>query len=123
MIVIERVGHIGLNVSNLDDSLNFYQELFDFEVVERINNSNNAYIRVGDILICLYEVDGYRDQKGVKNRISFFIDDDDFDDALDELKEREISIVFGPENLKDGRRIVFLDPDKNEIELCYQGVK
>ena len=35
MIVIESIDYIGLTVSNLDNAIEFYKELFDFEVVER----------------------------------------------------------------------------------------
>ena len=36
MIVIESINHMGLTVSNLENSIKFYKELFDFEVVEPI---------------------------------------------------------------------------------------
>jgi len=119
MIIIENIDHVGLTVSSLDKSIQFFKELFDFEIVERITNANQAFIRVGDIILYLNEVSGYRCPEETKNHISFYIDEEDFDDAVDELGEREVPIVFGPENLRKGQSVVFLDPDGNRIELCY----
>jgi catechol 2,3-dioxygenase-like lactoylglutathione lyase family enzyme len=119
MIVIESIDHIGITVSNLDRSIEFYRELFDFEVVEKMSNAREAFIKVGEVMIGLFEIEGYANQQGSKNHISLFIDEEDFDDAVDELRENDITIVFGPENLRGGKSVVFLDPDGNQLELCY----
>ncbi|HON77278.1 MAG TPA: VOC family protein [Spirochaetota bacterium] len=119
MIVIEEIDHIGVTVSNLEDSIEFYKELFDFELVEKITNARQAFIRVSGILIGLYEVEGYTSQDGTRNHLSFYIDEEDFDDAVEEVRSRDIPIIFGPENIRKGQSVVFLDPDGNQIELCY----
>jgi metallothiol transferase len=119
MIVIEDIDHIGLTVSNLENSIEFYRDLFDFEIVEKIPNSKQAFLRVSGIMLGLYEVEGYRCQENTKNHLSFYVDEEDFDDAVDEIRARDITIVYGPENLRKGQSIVFLDPDENQIELCY----
>jgi metallothiol transferase len=121
MIVIEKLNYIGLTVSNLEESISFYKDLFDFDVVDKISGSDQAFLKMGDLLIALNEVEGYKNQEGTKNSISFFVDEEDFDDALDEIEESEISIVYGPENLRNGKTVVFLDPDENQIELSYPG--
>ncbi|HOW82104.1 MAG TPA: VOC family protein [Spirochaetota bacterium] len=121
MIVIESVNHIGITVSNLNNSINFYKELFDFEIADK-STEGQVFLKMGDIVLCLYEVEGYKNQEGIKNRICFYVDEEDFDDALDELEESEIEIVYGPENLRNGRSVVFLDPDRNQIELSYPRV-
>ena len=121
MIVIESVNHLGLTVANLEASIKFYKDLFDFEVLE--NNTNQAFIKEGDIILCLNEDENYKCSDDTKNRISFFVDEDDFDDAIDELKEKDIQIIFGPENIRKGQSAVFLDPDGNQIELCYPKIK
>jgi len=121
MIVIESMNYPGLSVSNLENSIKFYKELFDFEVVEEISNSGRALIRMGDVLIGLYEVEGFNNEKA-KNSVSFFVDEEDFEDAIEELHEAEIEIIYGPENLRNGQAVVFLDPDGNQIELSYPRV-
>ena len=119
MIVIESLNHISITVSDLDKSVKFYKELFDFDVVEQISGAGQAFLKMGDILIALNEVDGYKNQQNNKNCVSFYIDEEDFEDAVDELKENEIKIIYGPENLRNGQSVIFLDPDSNHIELSY----
>jgi catechol 2,3-dioxygenase-like lactoylglutathione lyase family enzyme len=121
MIVIESISYLGLTVSNLENSIKFYRDLFDFEVIE--NNSGQAFIKEGDIIISLNEAEKYKTQGDSKNRVCFLVDEDDFEDAVDELKEKNIPIVSGPENIRKGQSIVFLDPDGNQIELCYPKLK
>ena len=117
MIIIESINHMGITVSNLENAIKFYKDLFDFEVVE--NNSKQAIIKEGEIILCLYEAEDYKNQKNSKNRVSFSVDEDDFEDAVEELNQRGIPIVQGPENIRDGQSVVFLDPDGNQIEISY----
>ena len=121
MIVIESISYVGLTVSNLENSIKFYRDLFDFEVIE--NNSGQAIIKEGDIVISLYEAEKYKSSVDSKNRVSFLVDEDDFEDAVDELKEKNLPIVSGPENIRKGQSVVFLDPDGNQIEICYPKIK
>ena len=121
MIVIESISHLGLTVSNLENSIKFYRDLFDFEVIE--NNSSQALIKEGEIIISLNEAEKFKIQENLKNRVSFIVDEDDFEDAVDELNEKKIPIVSGPENIRKGQSVVFLDPDGNQIELCYPKLK
>jgi len=119
MIVIESVNHIGITVSDLDASIKFYKELFDFDVLENISNSGQAFLKMGDILLSLVEVKGYKSSGDSRNCISFYVDEEDFEDAIDELEESDMEIIFGPENIRKGQRLVFADPDGNHIELSY----
>lgn len=119
MIVIESVNHIGITVSDLDKSIKFYKELFDFDVIENISNSGQAFLKMGDMLISLVEVKDYKSSSDSRNCISFYVDEEDFEDAIDEIEDTGIEVVFGPENIRKGQRIVFADPDGNHIELSY----
>ena len=119
MIVIENINHISLTVSDLEKSVDFYKEMFDFETVEKYSTENQRFMRMGDILISLNHLENFRNNEGSKPIVSFYIDEEDFDDAVDELNEMGIDIVSGPENIRNGRSIVFVDPDDNKIELCY----
>ncbi len=119
MIVIESVNHIGITVSDLDKSVKFYKELFDFDVIDNISNLGQAFLKMGDILLSLVEVKGYKSSGESRNCIAFYVDEEDFEDAIDELEDAGIEIVFGPENIRKGQRVVFADPDGNHIELSY----
>lgn len=119
MIVIESVNYIGITVSDLERGVNFYKELFDFDTVDNISTAGQAFLKMGDIMLALEEIEGYKAGIDAGACVSFYVDEEDFDDAVDELKEEEIEIVSGPENLRKGQRVVFLDPDGNRIELSY----
>ena len=119
MIVIESINHIVLTVSDLESSISFYKDLFDFEVVDKLSNSGQAFLKMGDIIIALSEVEGYSGDGTTENCVSFYVDEEDFEDALDELEDADIEIVYGPENIRNGQSVVFLDPDGNRIELSY----
>jgi catechol 2,3-dioxygenase-like lactoylglutathione lyase family enzyme len=118
MIVIESINHIGITVSNLEESTKFYRELFDFDLIDKASGPGLAFMRVADISIGLYEAPGFKNSNA-KHRIAFYVDEEDFEDAIDELNEREIEITHGPENIRKGKMVVFLDPDGNQIELSY----
>ena len=122
MIVIESINHIGITVSNLEESVKFYKELFDFDMIDKASGPGLAFMRVTDITIGLYESQGYKSSDNSKSRISFYVDEEDFEDAVDEIQERDLEIVFGPENIRKGKTVVFLDPDGNQIELSYPTV-
>lgn len=119
MIVIESIHHIGITVSDLEKSIKFYKDLFDFEVIDKLSNAGQAFLKVGDIIIGLYEVKGYKRNENSQDRIAFFVDEEDFEDALDELEELGSEIIYGPENIRNGQVVVFLDPDGNQVELSY----
>ena len=119
MIVIEGINHLGITVSNLDTATTFYKELFDFDPLEKLSAPGQAYLRIGDSIVCLYEVEGYKNAESSKNRLSLYVDEDDFEDALDEIEKQQLVVVTGPENIRNGQSIVFLDPDGNQLELSY----
>lgn len=119
MIVIEGINYIGLTVSDLEVSTKFYRELFDFDVVDKMSGAGQAFLRMGEMLIALNEEEGFKSPENSGYAISFFVDEEDFDDALEELEEKEINVVHGPENIRNGQTVVFIDPDGNKIELSY----
>ena len=122
MIVIESLNYIVITVSDLDKSIKFYKELFDFDVVENISNAGQAFLKMGDMVLSLVEVAGYKNSGDSKHCISFYVDEEDFDDAMDEIEETGLKIVLGPENIRKGQRVIFEDPDGNHIELSYPSI-
>ena len=111
MIIIESVNHIGLTVSDLEKSIKFYKDVFDFEVIDKLSTSGIAYLKMTDIIIGLFEEEDFEGDSNSNNRLSFFVDEEDFDDAVEELKELEVNIIHGPENLRNGQSVVFQDLD------------
>ena len=119
MIVIESINHVGLTVSNMERSIQFYRELFDFEILDKYTTPDQTVLRMGDIILTLQQSEGFAAPDDSRSCFSFYVDEEDFDDAVDELEEAEITIVYGPENIRKGKTVIFADPDKNKIELSY----
>lgn len=117
MIVIDSLNYIVLNVSSLDSSVKFYKDTFDFEVADK--SDDQALLSIGDLIICLKEIKGFKSVATDDVKLSFFVDEEDFEDALDEINDSDIEIVTGPEKLKKGEMVVITDPDGNKIELRY----
>ena len=124
MIIIERLQEISFAVSNLENSISFYKDIFGFDIVEWQGGSKEVRMQMGDINLRLCEVENYSVAEESENYLTFYVDDDDFDDAVDEIEENEIAIVFGPDNIrngsdntKNGRKVVILDPDGNRLGL------
>jgi predicted enzyme related to lactoylglutathione lyase len=122
MIVIESLNYIVITVSDLERSVKFYKDLFDFDVVENMSSAGQAFLKMGDMVLSLVEVSGYKNSSDSKNCISFYVDEEDFDDAIDEIEETGLKIVLGPENIRKGQRVIFADPDGNHIELSYPSI-
>ncbi|MDR3237589.1 MAG: VOC family protein [Spirochaetia bacterium] len=118
MIIIESINTVGLTVSDLEKSIAFYKDLFDFDLIEKLSNAGTAYLKIGEMVLALTENKSFsaHDSGCV---VSFFVDEGDFDDAAEELEELQIPIVYGPENIRSGQLLVFTDPDGNRIELAY----
>ena len=124
MIAINTIDHINIEVSRLDKSIKFYQEVFDFEVkeagVSSMSGSKYAIIGIsGKVMLALVE----SEEDLTETRLNHFgINVLDFDMALSVIQKLKIptgdygdaqNVVAYPKS----RSIYVLDPDGNEIEL------
>ena len=116
MIIFEGVNHISFAVSNLEKSLEFYRDIFFFDTVEKKAEKGEAYLTIGDMKLRLKETKDIA-ERSAESYISFNIDMQDFDDALDELDDR--GIKYDELDDEDGRRIVLSDPDGNQLAISY----
>ena len=114
------MSHISLGSSNLQNSISFYGDILDFEVLEQ--DTSYTVLRLDPISIRLNQIDGYRSQ--VQNPghacLTFILDVDDFTKAIQELEEKDIEILQGPVAIEGGESILIADPDGNLIELFYK---
>lgn len=121
MIIVEGIDHINIAVKDLEDSSKFYTDIFDFEIIE---DSNKKFILMSmdPIKIKLIKVDNYENNLSQIQipAISFGMDEDDFTEAIEELEEKKIKIVRGPESIENGESLIFADPDNNLIEIYYK---
>jgi catechol 2,3-dioxygenase-like lactoylglutathione lyase family enzyme len=118
MIIIENVNHISFPVSNIEKSLEFYRDVFFFDSVERPANKSEAFLQIGDMSLRLCETKKIL-PASEENYICFAIDKQDFEDAIDELEDKEIKILYGPADTSNGKIAILADPDGNRIGLSY----
>ena len=105
------INHIALEVDDIDAALEFYGQLFEFEL--RGRSENMAFIDLGDQFLNFSR--GRRQAPDDERHFGFVVDDRQ--PVLDKLEELGIDLLPGP--FKD-----FLDPWGNRIELVdYEGIQ
>ena len=117
MIHINSIDHINLTVSNLEDSVSFYQRMFDMKVYEEGFSSDRPYKIIGvkdALFLCLYE--GEKRKEGALNHIGINIKS--FNKTFQKLQEENIELHYGGEvHYPMSRSLYIEDPDDNGIEL------
>lgn len=121
MIKVQGINHITITVSELAKAVQFYQEILGAKIAHKGNT--DVYLDIGGIWLCLLEIKKakpkQKDQIGV-DHFAFSVSKEDFIEASDYLKEKQVIITRGPIDRGGGWTISFLDPDGNELEL-YTG--
>lgn len=130
--MVNKVDHIGIAVSNLDEAIKLYEEvlgvkLHGTEIVEK-QKVKVAFLPVGDTEVELLEATSpdspiakYIEAKGQGiQHLAFRVDD--IEKALEEMKERGMRLIDEkPRYGAGGARIAFLHPKSTNgvlIELC-----
>lgn len=98
------INHIALEVGDIDEALEFYSQLFDFEL--RGRSETMAFIDLGDQFLNFSR--GRKQSPDDERHFGFVVDDRQL--VLDKLDNLGIDLLPGP--FKD-----FLDPWGNRIEL------
>lgn len=130
--MVNKVDHIGIAVSNLEESIKFYQEILGLElhgteVVEE-QKVKVAFLPIGDTEVELLEattpespIAKFIETKGQGvQHIAFRVDN--IEAALDDMREKGIRLIDEkPRYGAGGARIAFLHPKSTNgvlIELC-----
>ena len=123
-----KVGHVGINVSDIEVSKKFYIEIFDFEVIFEETKEDRKFIYLGhngEIVITLWEQcnkEFSKDTAGL-HHLAFLVDHVDeliaFEKKIELLKIEKIydKIVSHAEGADSGG-IYFLGPDGVRLEVC-----
>ena len=128
---MRRIDHVVLTVTNLEDSMRFYHEVFDMPVIDDQSNDEVITLRCGHQLIRLQKVD--RSTKLVADKPTIgsadlcLVAGDKVDDILHHFKSYYVDVVVGPveKHVSEGAMtsIYVHDPDKNLIEVAVYANK
>ncbi|MBT2601025.1 FosM family fosfomycin resistance protein [Oceanobacillus sp. ISL-74] len=115
---IKGLNHLLFSVSNLEQSIDFYQQVFDAKLL--VKGRSTAYFDLNGIWLALNE------EKHVpRNEINefythmaFSIDESELESTYQQLKALNVNILEGRERAEqDKQSIYFTDPDGHKFEF------
>jgi len=138
--MIKSLGHVGLGVSNMERSLEFYRDFLGMEVLMELDIADDrigrvigiqdakckiAHLQLGDAVLELFE---YSSPKGknIANHtrqcdhglIHMGFEVDDFPIHMEQLKNRDIQFLGEPVEFRPGVWVVyFYGPDGEVVEF------
>jgi glyoxylase I family protein len=124
MLRLRAIDHVGLKVSDMDRTLDFYRRLG--LTLLRTSGPNpdglrSAVIQVGSQELNVFSHPrfapaGAEDRTGM-DHFCFLVDAPSVDEVIAALREAGIDIVKGPEQRRDGVALFVHDPDGVRVEL------
>ena len=123
---MRRIDHVVLTVTDLEQSMRFYHEVFDMPVIKEQSNDDLITMRCGHQLIRLQKIDRPTTLKAANPTIgsadSCLVAGDSIDDIVHHLNSYYIDIIAGP-IVKQGAEgemtsLYVYDPDNNLIEIA-----
>lgn len=121
-MISPKIDHVALNVSNLEESILFYEDFFGFEIIEQWDDPKQAFMGAGDVVIGLLENPGYDFNVHTLSHIAFSCERLDFKKIVQRIREVGLDIVSGPKPQRAGETVLFRDPSGNVLEVCYPSI-
>lgn len=111
------IDHLNLEVADLQKTVDFYDKLLGFKVLEDCPSDNGKIIGNNSAKLCVYETGTFnRYEKLGLHHIGFNIEN--FDDVEARCKELDIEILYGSVVDWPGSRSIYIkDPTGYELEL------
>ena len=130
-MMVKKLLHTRMRVSNLDETIRFYTNVLGLEVIERKTSprgSQLAFLKVpnSDELIELTSFPPSGPVKVQEDLVHLAFQVDSLEETIADLQAKGVQVTDGPTQTSSGSRFVFIDaPDGYEIELIERpaGVK
>ena len=117
-MAIQNINHFLFSVSNLEQSIAFYQNIFDAKLL--VKGRSTAYFDLNGLWLALNEEADIprNDIQHSYTHIAFSIDADDFEKIYDKLVYYNVNILAGIQrDMRDKQSIYFTDPDGHKFEF------
>ena len=115
---VKHLDHLNMSVKNLKESIDYYQNLFGFSVVESGTQTSGpwAIIKAGDAMLCLYEDrDTWNaEAQGLKHFALRITNEEHF---LKQVRALDIAFSYEQQNWKHSTSWYVYDPSGYEIEV------
>ena len=107
------INHVALEVDDIEEALDFYGEIFDFDL--RGRTTSGAFIDMGDQFIALAETNVAADTEDDHRHFGLVVDDPDaVESRLDELDVERVPT----------QGLEFCDPWGNRVQIVdYEGIQ
>jgi catechol 2,3-dioxygenase-like lactoylglutathione lyase family enzyme len=108
------IDHVNMNIKNLEESVDFYTNLFGLELKKDQSDQNSKIIGNDIVKLCLYENPEGVQIKGI-NHVGFHIGN--FDEVVSKCKSMGIQMPYGVTEWESSRSVYIIDPNGYEVEL------
>ncbi|WP_048199369.1 VOC family protein [Methanocella arvoryzae] len=111
--------HIAIDVTDLENSVRFYTDMFNLEVVDRTDSHVQLKTPGGRDSFFLFKANAPVNPRGCGQshaHFGFRVDDQNFDVAMDYIRRNNIKIHPNPRR-SPGRFVYIEDPDGYVIQL------
>ena len=112
---VSSIDHINMSVKNLAQSVEFYKNLFGFEIKKEQPEEKSKIIGNDNVKLCLYE-DSEMKPEGAIAHFGFHVEN--FDEIIKTCESLGVKIYYdGPVQFEKSRSIYISDPNGYDIEL------